>query len=641
MISVTDLGMHFGEKTLFEQANFQLNYGNHYGLVGANGSGKSTLMQILSREIVAEQGIVNFPASLKLGILKQNHFAFEQHPILDVVLMGKKMLWEALKEKNCLSEEEHVTEEVGKRIADLEIVIADHNGYQSEAEASELLAGLGILPENQKNTLNTLSGGYKLRVLLAQCLFSEPDLLLLDEPTNHLDIASIIWLEEYLNRFPGTCLIISHDQYFLNRVSTHIIDIDYEEIKIYKGNYNQYQSEKELEISQKEMEILKQEKKKEDLQQFIDRFKAKATKARQANSKAKQLNRMDDIVIKRSSRLSPFFTFDICRPSGKIAFSTKKLSKKFNSTQVLENLSVVVNRGDKLAVIGPNGIGKSTFLKLAAGLIEPTQGVVEPGHEVYTGYCPQDHQDTIPDNTSPYEWLYSFSPGETISLIRGLLGRVLIKGDDADKSTAALSGGESARLIFAGIMLQKPNLLLLDEPTNHMDIESLEALGKALNAYPGTVVCVSHDRRFIESFATGILELKPNGFELFRGSYREYLEKQGEDYLDRSMTRSKSDKRPHREKKTVSNKEWRENSKNISKLKRGVQKSEERIAELEEHIGRVDEKMMDDGLYKTDNSPQLRLLLDQKESLTQDLKNALTDWEEQQAVLDDLTAKLN
>ena len=641
MISVTDLGMHFGEKTLFEQVNFQLNYGNHYGLVGANGSGKSTLMQILSGKIAAEQGTVSFPASLKLGILKQNHFAFEEHPILDVVLMGKKALWEALKEKSRLSNVEEVTETVGKRIADLEVIIADHNGYQAEAESSELLAGLGILPENQKNSLNTLSGGYKLRVLLAQCLFSEPDFLLLDEPTNHLDIASIIWLEEYLNRFPGTCLIISHDQYFLNRVSTHIIDIDYEEIKIYKGNYNQYKNEKELEISQKEMLILKQEKKREDLQQFIDRFKAKATKARQANSKAKQLNRMDDIVIKRSSRLSPFFSFDICRPSGKIAFSTQKLSKKFNSTRVLENLSVIINRGEKLAVIGPNGIGKSTFLKLVAGIIAPTQGVVEIGHEVYTGYCPQDHQDIIPDNTSPYEWLYSFSPGETISLIRGLLGRVLIKGDDADKSTSALSGGESARLIFAGIMLQKPNLLLLDEPTNHMDIESLEALGKALKAYPGTVVCVSHDRRFIESFATGILELKENGFDLFPGSYREYLEMQGEDYLDRSMTRSKSEKRKNSEKKTISNKDWRENNKNINKLKRGVQKSEERIAELEEKISDVDGQMMDDELYKSDNNPQLRTLLEQKESLNEDLKNALTNWEKQQADLDDIVAKFS
>ncbi|NQU63641.1 MAG: ABC-F family ATP-binding cassette domain-containing protein [SAR324 cluster bacterium] len=639
MISVTDLGMHFSEKTLFEKANFQLNYGNHYGLVGANGSGKSTFMQILSGEIAAEQGTVNFPAALKLGILKQNQFAFEPHPIIDVVLMGKKVLWDALNEKSNLSQGIQVSEDVGKRIADLEVIIADHNGYQAEAEASELLTGLGILHGHQKNTLSTLSGGYKLRVLLAQCLFSEPDLLLLDEPTNHLDIASIIWLEEYLNRFPGTCLIISHDQYFLNRVSTHIIDIDYEEIKIYKGNYDQYQREKELEVSQKEMEISKQEKKKEDLQLFIDRFKAKATKARQANSKSKQLNRMDDIVIKRSSRLSPHFTFDICRPSGKIAFLTKNLSKKFGTTKVLENLSVMINRGEKLAVIGPNGIGKSTFLKLIAGIIEPTTGIVESGHEVYPGYCPQDHQDIIPDNTSPYEWLYNFSPGETISLIRGLLGRVLIKGDDADKSTAALSGGESARLIFAKIMLQKPNLLLLDEPTNHMDIESLEALGKALRVYPGTVVCVSHDRRFIESFATGILELKSDGFDLFQGSYPEYLEKQGEDYLDRTMARLKTEKKDQREKKTIDNKEWRVVTKNTNKLRRSVQKSELRVSELEEQIRDIEAQMLEDNLYKMDNSHKLRHLLNLKETLNQELNIAFTTWEEQQAALDKLISR--
>ncbi|MFH2131822.1 MAG: ABC-F family ATP-binding cassette domain-containing protein [bacterium] len=639
MISVTDLGMHFGEKVLFERANFQLNYGNHYGLVGANGSGKSTLMRILSRETAAEQGTVNYPADLKLGILNQNHFAFEAHAIIDVVLMGKKVLWEALNEKNHLTTGKEVTETIGKRIADLEIIVADHNGYQAEAEASELLAGLGIPRELQDNPLSTLSGGYKLRVLLAQCLFSDPDFLLLDEPTNHLDIASIIWLEEYLNRFSGTCLIISHDQYFLNRVSTHIIDIDYEEIKIYTGNYDRYISEKELEITQKEMEIVKQEKKKEDLQQFIDRFKAKATKARQANSKAKQLDRMDDIVIKRSSRLSPHFAFDICRPSGKVAFATKNLSKDFGSTRVLNNLSMTIKRGEKLAVIGPNGIGKSTFLKLVAGLIEPTQGAVEMGHEIYFGYCPQDHKDIIPDNSSPYEWLYSFSPGETIGTIRGLLGRVLIRGEDANKSTAALSGGESARLIFAGIMLQKPNLFLLDEPTNHMDIESLEALGKALHAYPGTVVCVSHDRRFIESFATGILELKHGGFDLFPGGYQEYLENQGEDYLDRSMTRIKTEKRNQTAKKTIHNKELREISKNISKMKKNVQKSELRVAELETEISRIDALMMDDDLYNQDHDQKLQSLLTRKEALDQELGIALVDWEDKQATLDKLIAR--
>ncbi len=630
--------MHFGEKTLFEQASFQLNYGNHYGLVGANGSGKSTLMRIFSGEVVSEQGYINFPADIKLGMLKQNHFIFEQDAIIDVVLMGKKPLWDAIKEKSRLTGGEEITEAIGKRIAELEIVIADYNGYQAEPEASELLAGLGIPQSQQYDLLNTLSGGYKLRVLLAQCLFSEPDCLLLDEPTNHLDIASIVWLEEYLNRFPGTCLIISHDQYFLNRVSTHIIDIDYEEIKIYTGNYQQFKKEKELEISHKEMEIVKQEKKKEDLQQFIDRFKAKATKARQANSKAKQLDRMEDIVVKRSSRISPSFLFDICRPSGKIAFSTKSLTKDFESIRVLEDISVAVSRSEKLAVIGPNGIGKSTFLKLLAGIINPTRGQVLPGHEIYAGYCPQDHQDVIPDNTSPFEWLYSFSPGETIGTIMGLLGRVLIRGEDSKKSTAALSGGESARLIFAGMMLQKPNLLLLDEPTNHMDIESLEALGKALNAYTGTVVCVSHDRRFIESFATAILELKADGFDLYPGGYREYLEKQGEDYLDRTMARIKSEKKPAREKKPIDNAKWKAKNKAISKLKRALQKGESRITELEDQINGVDEKMMSEELYKQGSNDELQALLDRKEHLNRELNVSLTVWEENQAALDDLVS---
>lgn len=641
MISVTDLGMNFGEKVLFARADFQLNHGNHYGLVGANGSGKSTLMRILSGEVHSEQGAINFPSDMKLGILKQNHFIYEDFPIIDVVLMGKQKLWDALKEKNRLTDEGQITEAVGQRIAELEVTISDYNGYQAEAEASELLAGLGIEQSRQQYLLNTLSGGYKLRVLLAQCLFSEPDFLLLDEPTNHLDISSIVWLEEYLNRFPGSCLIISHDQYFLNRVSTHIIDIDYEEIKIYTGNYEHFMKEKELEIFHKEQEIQKQEKKKEDLQQFIDRFKAKATKARQANSKAKQLDKMDDIVIKRTSRLAPSFSFDICRPSGKLAFSTKNLSKAFGDHKVLENISASVERGQKLAVIGPNGIGKSTFLKLLAGKIKPSQGSVDLGHEIYAGYCPQDHQDVIADNTSPFEWLYSFSPGETISTIMGLLGRVLIRGEDAKKSTSALSGGESARLIFAGMMLEKPNLLLLDEPTNHMDIESLEALGKALNKYAGTVVCVSHDRRFIESFATAILELTPDGFDYFEGGYTEYLEKQGEDYLDRSVTRIRAEKKPARGGKPRDNAKWKENSKAIGKLKRSLQKNESRIAELEGQIEEVESRMSSEELYKQGNSDELKALLDRKESLNRNLDDSLTAWEADQVALDELESNVS
>lgn len=639
MISISNLSMHFGEKTLFEGASFQLNDGNHYGLVGANGSGKSTLLRILAGDIPPENGSVSYPAGIRLGVLKQDHFVYENVAILDVVLMGKQPLWDAMLEKSELSRMVPMTEATGQRIAELELTIADHNGYQAEAEAAELLAGLGISVQQHRQPLNTLSGGYKLRVLLAQCLFTQPDFLLLDEPTNHLDLHSIIWLEEYLNRFPGTCLIISHDQYFLNRVSTHIVDIDYQEIKVYTGNYEQFKKEKALDIAHKEQEIEKQERKKEDLQQFIDRFKAKATKARQANSKVKQLDRMEDIVIKRSSRLSPSFRFDICRPSGKIAFTCDRLSKRFDENTVLNNVTLSVDRGEKLAVIGPNGIGKSTFLKLIAGIFAPSGGSIDLGHEVYTGYCPQDHGDVIPDTSTPYEWLYQFSPGETVSAIMGLLGRVLLGGDDAKKSTAALSGGESARLIFAGIMLQKPNLLLLDEPTNHMDIESLEALGAALQQYPGTIVCVSHDRRFIERFSTAILELKTGGVEWYAGGYAEYLEKQGEDYLDRSMARIRTVKKPTKSGNPSDHSKWKAHNKTVSRLKRTLQKNEERISALEDEIGALERMLSNPDLYKPGNHQELQGLLQRKEELNQQLARSFAAWEEDQARLDEMATQ--
>ncbi|MBU3915757.1 ATP-binding cassette domain-containing protein, partial [bacterium] len=372
MIYVTNLGMNFGQQVLFEKVSFQLNQGNKYGLVGANGSGKSTLLKILSQEVHAESGDVRFPNSLKFGILKQDHFIYENDAILDVVLMGKPELWQALVEKKRLAQLGDVNDETGKKLADLEMKILDFNGYQAEAEASELLDGLGISKSRQSDPLKSLSGGYKLRALLAQCLFSEPEFLLLDEPTNHLDLGSIQWLEEYLGNFKGTCLIISHDQYFINRISTHIMDIDYQTIRIYPGNYLDFLKAKELEVTQKEKEIGKQEKKKEELQQFIDRFKAKATKARQANSKAKQLDKMEDIVIQRTSRLAPNFDFKIQRPSGKIAFSVNNLSKSFQGNEVLKNITFSLQRGEKIAVIGPNGIGKSTLLKILAEKLNPS-----------------------------------------------------------------------------------------------------------------------------------------------------------------------------------------------------------------------------------------------------------------------------
>lgn len=627
MIYVNKLGMHFGQQVLFENVSFQLNKGNRYGLVGANGSGKSTLLKILSGEMQAEAGEISFASSLKFGILRQDHFAFDNMPILDVVLMGKPNLWQALQKKKHLIESGDLSEKAGHKLADLEMDIYDQGGYNAEADASMLLAGLGIALSKQNNPLHTLSGGYKLRALLAQCLFSEPDFLLLDEPTNHLDLMSIIWLEEYLRNFKGTCLIISHDQTFLDHISTHIMDIDFETIKIYTGSYRQFIEAKAQDSLFKEKEIRQQEKKKEELQQFITRFKAKATKARQANSKAKQLDRMEEIVIKRSSRISPHFSFQLNRPSGKTVLEIKELSKSFDQTNVLHNVDLKLERGEKVAIIGVNGIGKSTLLKLIADKLKPSAGSIELGHEVQIGYCPQDHQELIPKGTTPYEWLYSFAPSETIGTIRGLLGRVLIQGDDVKKATESLSGGESARLIFSKIMLQKPNLLLLDEPTNHMDIESLEALSKALHDYQGSIICVSHDRRFIEQFATSILELKAEGHDLFKGSYREFLEYKGFDYLDRTAVSLEQKKQKSAKAEILQNKEWREVSKKVTKLAKQITSLEQQISTLEQNIRDSDIRLADAAIYQEKNKQELEKELAKKKDSERQLESSLAQWE--------------
>ncbi len=627
MINVNNLGMHFGQQVLFEDVTFQLNKGNRYGLVGANGSGKSTLLRILSGETQAESGDISYPSSIKFGVLNQDHFSFDNTAILDVVLMGKPLLWDALQKKKKLIEAGDLTEEGGEQLAELEMAIGDQGGYNAESDASMMLAGLGIETNKQRDLLNTLSGGYKLRVLLAQCLFSEPDFLLLDEPTNHLDLMSIIWLESYLCDFKGTCLIISHDQAFLDHICTHVVDIDFETIKIYTGNYLEFLEAKALDALQKEKEIAQQEKKKEDLQQFITRFKAKATKARQANSKAKQLDKMEDIVIKRSSHVAPKFAFDIIRPSGKMVYEANGLSKSFGDLTVLKDISFKMERGEKLAVIGVNGIGKSTLLKILARQIEPSSGEVTVGHEVQPGYCPQDHHELIKEGSTPYEWLYSFSPGETIGTIRGLLGRVLIQGDDIKKATESLSGGESARLIFSRIMLQKPNLLLLDEPTNHMDIESLEALSDALQSYKGSIICVSHDRSFIERFATSILELRHDGHDLFKGTYQEFLQFKGIDYFDRSVQSLDKRKQVSKKDDTLQNKERRELSKKVSRLGKQITKQELNIASLEQRIEEADTRLGDTAIYLEKNKKKLEEELASKKSLEEKLESALAEWE--------------
>ncbi|HWN44198.1 MAG TPA: ATP-binding cassette domain-containing protein [Thermoanaerobaculia bacterium] len=532
MIAVSDLGKSFGQQTLFEGVSLQFNPGNKYGLVGANGSGKSTFLRMLTGDELPSEGTINMPKRLKLGVLKQDHFRYEHMPILEVAMMGNHEVWEAMMEKERLLENAD-TEFDAERYADVEDLILRHDGYTLESRAGEILEGLGIPTELHRNPLSTLSGGFKLRVLLAQVLAADPDALLLDEPTNHLDILSIRWLEKFLMDYKGTAVVISHDHRFLDNICTHIVDVDYETIILYPGNYTAFMEAKVGNRDRKEAEIEKRETEIARHKEFVDRFRAKATKARQAQSKMKM---MEKIVIERlpqSSRRYPTFKFKQVRPSGRQALELEGISKSYGDNQVLRDVTLRVERGDRIAIIGPNGIGKSTLLKIAVGEVEADAGRAEWGYETYPGYFSQDHNEVPKGSKQTVEaWLWEAVPGQPIGFVRGNLGMVLFSGDDVKKPLGGLSGGEAARLVFCKLSVTKPNVLILDEPTNHLDLEAIEALVEGLREYDGTLIFVSHDRWFVQKLANRILEISPKGIQDFRGTYEEYLERLGDDHLD-------------------------------------------------------------------------------------------------------------
>ncbi|MEM8961021.1 MAG: ATP-binding cassette domain-containing protein [Acidobacteriota bacterium] len=444
MISVTNLAKNFGPQTLFENVSFQLTPGNRYGLVGANGSGKSTFLKMLIGTELASAGEINMPRRLRIGVLKQDHFAYEEVPIVDVVMMGHEELWQAMVEKEDVlaKAEDHFDAD---RYSELEDIIIRHDGYTLEARAGEILEGLGITSDQHKNPMSTLSGGFKLRVLLAQTLAATPDALLLDEPTNHLDILSIRWLERFLVDFPGLVVVISHDHRFLDNVSNHIIDVDYETINLYVGNYQQFVKGKTEERERREAEIAKREREIAHHKDFIDRFKAKATKARQAQSKMKQMEKIIIEPLPQTSRRYPTFRFQQTRPSGRIALEVQGIKKAYGDKQVLHGVDLVVERGDRLAIIGPNGIGKSTLLKIAMGNVEADAGTAEWGYEAHPGYFAQDHHESLGTGKGTVEsWLWDFCPGEQIGFVRGKLGMVLFSGDEVEKKLSSLSGGEGS-----------------------------------------------------------------------------------------------------------------------------------------------------------------------------------------------------
>ena len=530
VIAISNLSKSFGPQALFEDVTLQLNAGCRYGLVGANGSGKTTSLKILSGTEPASGGEVTFAKHARIGILRQDRFESDEQIILDVAMMGDELVHRALAEQQA-----HAVDAVPdpERIAEIDEILRAHDGYTLEARAAQVLMGLGIPEAAIRQPLYTLSGGYKLRVLLAQVLVSRPDAVLLDEPTNHLDILSIRWLERFLSSYRGCAVVISHDQRFLNNIATHILDVDYGTVIEYPGNYQAFHDSKLATRERKEGEIARVEKIIAHKKAFVERFKAKASKARQAQSRLKQLEKIEVETLAASSRRYPKLRFEIARPSGKDVLAIEGISKAYGEKRVLSDVSLTVRRGERVAVIGANGLGKSTLLKIITDNLASDGGRVAWGHEAQVGYFAQDHKEQLTNpNQTALDYLWDICPQEGTSTVRGVLGRLLFSGPDVDKPVSALSGGEATRLIFSRLMVQKPNVLVLDEPSNHLDLESIEALVEALEEYKGTLIFVSHDRWFVDKLATRVIEIRPDGLNDFAGTFREYLERQGDDHLD-------------------------------------------------------------------------------------------------------------
>jgi ATPase subunit of ABC transporter with duplicated ATPase domains len=524
MIALNQVSMVFGHKVLFFDVNLLLQDNSRYALVGANGCGKSTLFKLLSRMEECSDGQIQIPKSATIGFLKQDHFQYEDTPLVDVVLQGKPALWSALQEKEKLLAYTEWDEKISIQFGNVEEVIQHEDGYTAHIHIENILIGLGIPKEQHNQPLKTLSGGYKLRVLLAQTLFSNPSILLLDEPTNHLDIVSIRWLETFLTTtFKGLLIFISHELGFIDHVATNILDIDYGEVRAYSSPYAKFLEEKHLLEEQKRIERQSAEAKIAHLQSFVDRFGAKASKATLAQSRLKMIEKIELPDIKHSSRIAPHFQFSIHRPSGKQVLKVQKLKKSYPDRLLFENLSFDIQRGDKIAVLGENGIGKSTLIKIILGLIPQDEGTITPGHEVSAGYFSQDSHELLHESMTALEFLHQSTAQSTDQAIRKTLGNMLFKQDDALKNILSISGGEAARLLLAKIILEKPNFLLLDEPTNHLDLESIDALANALIAYTGTLLFVSHNEYFIEKVANRIIYFsRTEGIRQFKGRYVEF-----------------------------------------------------------------------------------------------------------------------
>ncbi|MCD5363147.1 MULTISPECIES: ABC-F family ATPase [Chromobacterium] len=541
MITTSNITMQFGVKPLFEKVSVKFGEGNRYGLIGANGSGKSTFMKILGGDLEQTSGEVAIENGLRLGKLRQDQFAYEDQRVIDVVMMGHTEMWAAMSERDAIYANPEASEDDYMHAAELEAKFAEYDGYTAEARAGELLMGVGIPVEQHAGPMSEVAPGWKLRVLLAQALFSNPDILLLDEPTNNLDINTIRWLEHVLNERNATMIIISHDRHFLNSVCTHMADLDYNTIRIYPGNYDDYMiasaqaRERQLSSNSKAKERI------QELQEFVARFSANKSKARQATSRLKQVDKLKSemVEVKPSSRQNPFIRFEMDDKFKlhRQAVEVDHLNKAYDSKVLFKDLSLILEAGARLAVIGPNGAGKTSLVKLLAGAfsapfaegLSADRGSIKWAEKAQVGYFAQDHEADFDSDMTLTEWMREWGQeGDDEQVIRGTLGRLLFGGDEVGKPVRVLSGGEKGRMLYGKLILQKPNVMIMDEPTNHMDMESIESLNMALEKYKGTLIFVSHDRQFVSSLATHVLELDgKGGYDYYTGNYEDYLASKG------------------------------------------------------------------------------------------------------------------
>ncbi|ATZ95113.1 MULTISPECIES: ABC-F family ATPase [Dickeya] len=528
MLVTNNITMQFGSKPLFENISVKFGGGNRYGLIGANGCGKSTFMKILGGDLAPSAGNVAIDPNERIGKLRQDQFAFEQYSVLDTVIMGHAELWEVKEERDRIYALSEMSEEDGYRVADLEVKYGEMDGYSAESRAGELLLGVGIPLEQHYGPMSEVAPGWKLRVLLAQALFSNPDILLLDEPTNNLDIDTIRWLEQVLNERNSTMIIISHDRHFLNMVCTHMADLDYGELRIYPGNYDEYMTA----ATQARERLLADNAKKKaqiaELQSFVSRFSANASKSRQATSRARQIDKIQLEEVKASSRQNPFIRFEQDKKLFRNALEIDGLTKGFDNGPLFSQLKMLVEVGEKVAILGTNGIGKSTLLKTLVGELTPESGMAKWSENVRIGYYAQDHEYEFDGDLTVFDWMSQWKQeNDDEQAVRSVLGRLLFSQDDIRKKVKVLSGGEKGRMLFGKLMMEKPNVLVMDEPTNHLDMESIESLNMSLEMYQGTLLFVSHDREFVSSLATRIVEITPGKVIDFSGNYEDYLRSRG------------------------------------------------------------------------------------------------------------------